>query len=65
MGTRLKMVGVWWLRSPGNNDNNAADVNDDGNVNSNGNNVNNGSLAVRPDLPQLPETRLYAEAVSA
>ncbi|MDR1563676.1 MAG: DUF6273 domain-containing protein [Oscillospiraceae bacterium] len=40
----------WWLRSPGNNPNNAAYVNNDGNVNVNGNNVNNTSLGVRPAL---------------
>lgn len=34
----------WWLRSPGNNQNNAA------NVNENGNNVNNDNNAVRPAL---------------
>jgi len=42
----------WWLRSPGNNSNNAANVNDDGSVNINGNNVNNASGGVRPALPQ-------------
>jgi hypothetical protein len=40
----------WWLRSPGNNDNNAANVNNNGNVNYNGNNVNNNE-GVRPALP--------------
>ena len=40
-----------WLRSPGNNTNNAANVNNNGNVNTNGNNVNNNNLAVRPALP--------------
>ncbi|MBR0172310.1 MAG: hypothetical protein IJQ21_05920 [Lachnospiraceae bacterium] len=40
----------WWLRSPGNNDNNAANVNNDGFVNNNGNNVNNDN-GVRPALP--------------
>ena len=54
----------WWLRSPGNNGNNAANVNNDGEVNDNGNNVNN-TLAIRPDWPQLPETRLHGEAVRA
>ncbi|MDR1712956.1 MAG: DUF6273 domain-containing protein, partial [Coriobacteriales bacterium] len=39
----------WWLRSPGNNSNNAANVNNDGNVNTNGNNVNNNN-GVRPAL---------------
>lgn len=42
--------GYWWLRSPGNNDNNAADVNNNGYGNNNGNNVNNDNNAVRPDL---------------
>ena len=41
---------VWWLRSPGNNADYAANVNNDGNVNRNGNNVNNDNYAVRPDL---------------
>jgi len=40
----------WWLRSPGNNSNNAANVNNDGSVNNNGNNVNNDNDAVRPAL---------------
>lgn len=40
----------WWLRSPGNNQNNAANVNSDGGVNENGNNVNNDNNAVRPAL---------------
>ena len=40
----------WWLRSPGNNQNNAANVNNDGDVNENGNNVNNDNNAVRPAL---------------
>ena len=38
----------WWLRSPGNNQNNAANVNNDGSVNTNDNNVNNENEAVRP-----------------
>ncbi|MDR0883262.1 MAG: DUF6273 domain-containing protein [Oscillospiraceae bacterium] len=45
----------WWLRSPGINPHNAANVNDDGNVNLNGNNVNNSSGGVRPAL--LPFAR--------
>ncbi len=45
----------WWLRSPGNNSNNAADVNNDGSVNDNGNNVNNDNNAVRP--ASLPTAR--------
>lgn|GEM_PF-6070586 len=40
----------WWLRSPGNNNNNAANVNNDGTVNNNGNNVNNNN-GVRPAMP--------------
>ncbi|WP_022763592.1 DUF6273 domain-containing protein [Butyrivibrio sp. AD3002] len=44
---------VWWLRSPGNNDNNAACVNG-GNADENGNNVNK-KLAVRPALPGRPK----------
>lgn len=43
----------WWLRSPGNNSNNAANVNNDGYVNRNGNNVNNDNDAVRPDLDHI------------
>ncbi len=42
--------GWWWLRSPGNNTNNAANVNNNGRVNENGNNVNNDNNSVRPDL---------------
>ena len=42
----------WWLRSPGNNSNNAANVNADGKLNVNGNNVNNETGGVRPALPQ-------------
>ena len=41
----------WWLRSPGENSDNAANVNNDGNVNANGNNVNNDNNAVRPAQP--------------
>jgi hypothetical protein len=37
-----------WLRSPLNNHNNAANVNNDGNINNN--NVNNNNFALRPDL---------------
>ena len=44
----------WWLRSPGNNQNNAAEVNSDGDINTNGNNVNNEN-GVRPALPDSPE----------
>jgi hypothetical protein len=42
----------WWLRSPGNNASNAANVNTDGSVNTNGNNVNNDTNGVRPASPQ-------------
>ena len=46
-------AGVWWLRSPNNNNsNNAGVVNDNGNVNNN--NVNNG-WAVRPASPYRPK----------
>ena len=46
---------AWWLRSPGNNDNNAACVNGgSGNVNDNGNNVNK-EFGVRPALPGCPK----------
>ena len=40
--------GRWWLRSPGNNDNNAANVDGSGWVNDNGNNVNNDNVGIRP-----------------
>ena len=40
----------WWLRSPGYNQNYAADVINDGSVNCNGNYVVDGSDAVRPAL---------------
>ena len=36
----------WWLRSPGNNQNNAMNVNNDGSLNNN--NVNNDNNGVRP-----------------
>ena len=62
MGMRLTME--WWLRSPGNNTNNAAVVNNDGTVNVNGNNVNNNN-AVRPAIPQSPETCTQAHTVRA
>jgi len=55
----------WWLRSPGNNSNNAANVNNDGNVNVNGNNVNNDSGGVRPALPHKPDIRLKVERIRA
>ena len=40
--------GRWWLRSPGNNDKNAANVDGSGWVNDNGNNVNNDNVGIRP-----------------
>ena len=53
-GTELEngRVVLWWLRSPGNNQNNASNVNTDGALNPNGNNVNNDNNAVRPALLQ-------------
>ena len=48
---RLNMIPFFGLRSPGNNQNNAANVNNDGSVNENGNNVNNDNNGVRPALP--------------
>ncbi len=45
----------WWLRSPGNNQNNAANVNNDGSINYNGNNVNNSNDCVRPALLRFDE----------
>lgn len=41
-------LGWWWLRSPGINSKNAANVNANGNINVNGNNVNNAEGGVRP-----------------
>lgn len=56
------MSAWWWLRSTGNNSNNAADVNNDGSVNENGNNVNNEN-GVRPAF--LPRSTLYrSETIS-
>ena len=49
------LYGWWWLRSPGNNQNNAANVNNDGSLNNN--NVNNDNGCVRPASPCLPEVR--------
>lgn len=53
----------WWLRSPGNNQNNAANVNNDGAVNCNGNNVNNDNDAVRPALLPIDQ-KITAGAAS-
>lgn len=50
-GDRAVRTCNWWLRSPGDNSNNAANVNNDGSVNSNGNNVDNDNIAVRPAQP--------------
>lgn len=52
----MAWAGWWWLRSPGNNRNNAANVNKDGSVNRNGNNVDNDNNAVRPAFPGMPDT---------
>jgi hypothetical protein len=60
-GVLIVWASWWWLRSPGNNSNNAANVNDDGNVNINGNNVNNDSGGVRPALPHPHLARNLAE----
>ena len=35
---------MWWLRSPGNNQNNAVNVNNDGNVDRNGNKMSDNKL---------------------
>ena len=51
-------LGNWWLRTPGNNQNNACNVNNDGNVNNNNNNVSNTNVGVRPDLPPRPQALL-------
>lgn len=54
---------MWWLRSPGNNSNNAAEVNNNGWVNRNGNNVNNNNDGVRPALHlNLSSSNLYSYA---
>lgn len=47
---QLKTELLWWLRCRGNNDNNAAYVNNDGNVNDNGNNADNEDGGVRVAL---------------
>lgn len=53
-GIRLNLLN-WWLRSAGNNSNNAANVKTDGSVNTNGYNVNNTNICVRPHRAILPE----------
>jgi len=64
-GTRLNgLLCWWWLRSPGNNQNNAANVNTDGSVNYNGNNVNNDNDCVRPALLPNGEKPAVSTAVS-
>ncbi|MDR0221675.1 MAG: DUF6273 domain-containing protein [Lachnospiraceae bacterium] len=65
-GVSVKSASWWWLRSPGNNSNNAANVNNDGDINVNGNNVNNDN-GVRPASPRphQPETLLHVERVCA
>ncbi len=50
----------WWLRSPGNNQNNAACVNSDGSRNNN--NVNNDNNCVRPAFPDSQKLSLRKEA---
>ena len=40
----------WWLRSPGDNNRNAMDVNDGGRGDDHGNNISRGDYAVRPAL---------------
>lgn len=45
----------WWLRSPNNTDN--VNVGETSGNNNGNNNTVSSSLPVRPDLPQLPETR--------
>ncbi len=46
----------WWLRSAGNNSNNACNVNNDGWVNNNYN-TNNTNIGVRPDSPYGENTQ--------
>lgn len=55
---------MWWLRSPGNNTNNAANVNSNGYVNNNGNNVNNNNDGVRADLRWLWPVTAFMEMES-
>lgn len=43
-------TGYIWLRSPGNNSNNVANVNTDGNLNNN--NYDNNNISARPDKPR-------------
>lgn len=53
------------LRSPGNYENNAMNVNNDGWVNRNGNNVNNNNNGVRSDLECLRPVTVFKEILSA
>lgn len=55
----------WWLRSPGNNSNNAANVNNNGYVNDNGNNVDNNNNVVRPDLYYFARNDIQVNMVCA
>ena len=55
----------WWLRSPYSNNGNKARQGNNSGGNMNNNNVNNENDAVRPDLPQKPETSAYVCAVRA
>ena len=48
-GPGCSAPGWWWLRSPGDNDNNTAVVAPGGWLDRNGNNVNNAAVGVRPD----------------
>lgn len=63
--------GIWlmglcyrWLRSPGNNSNNAAYVDNGGCGNNNGNNVDNSKNAVRPDLHRIMDGQTIARNLS-
>ena len=50
----------WWLRSPGNNQNNATNVDSDGSPDNN--NVNNDNNCVRPAFPDCQKLTLRREA---
>lgn len=54
-----------WLRSPGNNTNNACNVNYDGQVYRNNNNNVNNSHGVRVDLKRIWPVMLFWETASA
>ena len=54
---------MWWLRSPGNNSNNAAEVNNNGWVNRSGDDVSDDCDGVRPALHlNLSSSNLYSYA---